>query len=215
MRIAIVASSGHARVVADIIENQGLHQIVGFLDDNKDVGTPIGDYLVIGKSFDIATAGVEGAIVAIGDNAIRAKLARRIGEVAPEVRFVSAIHPKACVAKSADIGSGVVVMANAVINPHCVVGNHCIINTGAILEHDGIMLDFSSLAPGVVTGGNCRVGRFSAISLGAKIKHNINIGNDTVIGAASLIIQDVPSNSVCYGVPGRVVRQREHGDKYL
>ena len=34
-------------------------------------------------------------------------------------------------------------------------------NTRASLDHHGVMEDFSSLAPGVVTGGNVRVGEGS------------------------------------------------------
>lgn len=214
--MVIVGASGHAKVVADVVETHGLHQIVGFLDDGKEIGAAVAGYSVIGKSADLPhLPSIEGVIVAIGDNAIRAKVVSKIKDIAPHVQFVSAVHPKAAVSKHSTIGPGTVVMAGAVVNPSCVIGGHCIVNTGATIDHDSSMSDFSSLAPGVVTGGKCRIGKFSAISIGAILKHGVTIGDDTVIGASALILKDVPSNTVCYGTPGRAIRERNHGDRYL
>jgi acetyltransferase-like isoleucine patch superfamily enzyme len=77
------------------------------------------------------------------------------------------------------------------------------------------MEEFSSLAPGVVTGGTVRIGSYSAVSLGANIIQGRAIGRHTVIGAGALVLEDIPDFSVVYGVPATVVRKRKEGDKYL
>lgn len=77
------------------------------------------------------------------------------------------------------------------------------------------MEDFSSLAPNATTGGNVRIGSFSAVSLGANIVHGKTVGHHTVIGAGALVLDDVPGFSVAVGVPAKVVKQRKEDDRYL
>jgi acetyltransferase-like isoleucine patch superfamily enzyme len=77
------------------------------------------------------------------------------------------------------------------------------------------MDDFSSLAPGVTTGGVVQIGAYSAISLGANIIHGKNIGAHTIIGAGALVRENILDHCVAYGVPARVIRKRAEGEKYL
>jgi acetyltransferase-like isoleucine patch superfamily enzyme len=106
-------------------------------------------------------------------------------------------------------------MAGAVVNPCCNIGRFCIVNTNASIDHDSIMEDFSSLAPGVATGGNCRIGIFSAVSIGAILRHGVTIGDHSVVGSASTVLRDVEAFSVAYGTPAKKIRDRQQGDKYL
>jgi acetyltransferase-like isoleucine patch superfamily enzyme len=77
------------------------------------------------------------------------------------------------------------------------------------------MEDFSSLAPHATTGGSCRIGSYSAISIGAVLIHGVHIGNNTVVGAGSLVLKPLDSFIVAYGSPAKVIRKRKAGDKYL
>jgi acetyltransferase-like isoleucine patch superfamily enzyme len=77
------------------------------------------------------------------------------------------------------------------------------------------MDDFSSLAPGVNTGGSCMIGKHTAVCIGATISHNINIGDHCVIGAGSVVLHDVPSFKLAHGAPARIKRNRKKGDRYL
>ena len=95
------------------------------------------------------------------------------------------------------------------------MGDFTIINTKAAIDHDGTMMRFSSLAPGVTAGGNVTIGEFSAISIGASIKHNISIGNHAVIGAGSVVLNNCNNNVIMYGVPAKEIRNREVGERYL
>ena len=92
---------------------------------------------------------------------------------------------------------------------------YAIVNTGASLDHDSTMLDFSSLAPGVVTGGNCVIGDHAAIGIGAVIAHGVTVGDHAVVGAGSTVLKDIARFSVAYGSPARFVRERAVGAKYL
>jgi acetyltransferase-like isoleucine patch superfamily enzyme len=77
------------------------------------------------------------------------------------------------------------------------------------------MDEFSSLAPGAITGGNCRIGAYSAISIGAVLRHGINVGEHSIVGAGATVLRDVEPYSVVYGSPARKVRDRVAGARYL
>jgi acetyltransferase-like isoleucine patch superfamily enzyme len=67
----------------------------------------------------------------------------------------------------------------------------------------------------VTNGGSVKIGDYSAISIGATIKHGIEIGAHTIIGAGSTVLSNIASLKVAYGTPAKVIRDRQKGDKYL
>jgi len=217
--LAIIGASGHGLVVADVVRCAGRLQVVGFLDSGKPVGVGPAGLPILGPGEAVAELakrhGFMACLVAVGHNEIRRRCVAMLCAKMPELRFATAIHPAATVAADVEIGEGTVVMAGAVINPGCRIGRHCIVNTGACLDHESTMGDFSSLAPGVVTGGNVLIGEGAAIGLGASIIHGISIGRETVIGAGAVVVKDIPANVVAMGVPTRVTRKRQSGEKYL
>ncbi|QJB40653.1 acetyltransferase [Chitinophaga oryzae] len=218
--IVIVGTSGHGFVVMEILQLMQEYNIVGFIDSFKPKNTPCIDHLtVLGHENDIptltATYDIYGGIVAIGDNTDRANMVSRIKAVAPGFKFVNACHPSSVVSPRAIIGEGNVLCANVVINTNTTIGNFCIVNTASSIDHDNQIMDFTSIAPGVTTGGNVNIGANTAIGIGAVIKHRINIGEQCVVGAGAVVLSDVSPRSVWYGTPARKIRDRQPGDKYL
>ena len=67
--------------------------------------------------------------------------------------------------------------------------------------------------PGVVIMNDCRIGKFTLLNsgvtlghdvgIGASIKEKITIGENAVIGAGSVVINDVLDNTTVYGVPAK------------
>jgi sugar O-acyltransferase (sialic acid O-acetyltransferase NeuD family) len=217
--ILIIGSSGHAKVVIDVVQREGRYNIIGLLDRYRRVGEETLGYRVLGQEETlpelIKIHSLKGLIVAIGDNFDRSQVVSRIRKICPDLAFVSSVHPKASIATDVSIEEGTVIMAGVSVNSCCSIGRFCILNTNSSLDHDSTMEDFSSLAPHAATGGNCRIGSYSAISIGAVLIHGVNIGDNTVVGAASLVLKSIDSFIVAYGSPAKVIRKRQPGDKYL
>lgn len=217
--IVIIGSSGHAKVIIDIVEKENKYSIIGLLDRFREIGEETLGYKIIGKEEDIPNLIVKhnlvGGIIAVGDNWVRKIVYEKINSMAPNFTFVKAIHPSAQIAKNVKIGNGTVIMAGVIVNSNSTIGNHCILNTNSSLDHDCFMDDFSSIAPNVTIGGNVKIGKFSAVSLGANVIPGVTIKEHTVIGAGSLVLKDVPEFVVAYGVPVKVIRKREVGERYL
>ncbi len=217
--IVIVGASGHAKVVIDIVEREAKHHIAGLIDTQRAIGEVVLGYPVIGREADLPELTRQhqlgGVLIAIGDNFVRSQVTERIAQLCPQLPIVSAIHPGASIARDVSIGAGTVIMAGACVNPCVTISRGCILNTLASLDHDSVMEDFSSLAPRVATGGNCRIGVCSAICIGAVLSHGVHIGEHTVVGAGSTVLHSVPSYAVTFGTPAKVDRTRQPGEKYL
>lgn len=109
------------------------------------------------------------------------------------------------IAPSARIGPGLVLV-------HCfgtVVGSAVRIEGQCVLFHGVTLGDRGSEWVGSRrSDGHPVVGRGCMFGAGAKVLGPVTIGARTVIGANSVVISDVPDDSVAAGMPARVVNTR-------
>jgi len=204
--LVVYGAGGHGKVVAEILLAGG-QQIAGFLDDNPALtgSVVLGFPVFLGAEWLGKNAGAQVAL-GIGNNSQRERAAQQITKLGGQL--ITAIHPSAIVARSATVGSGVVIMAAAALNAECHVGDGVIINTGAVVEHDVKVGRYAHLAPRSVLGGGVEIGDFAQIGIGAVVLPGKRIGDHAVIGAGAVVIDDIPSEAVAYGVPARVRSQQ-------
>lgn len=211
-QILIFGAGGHAKVVYDIVTKQGRYEVAAFpalIEAASLFGKPVT------RQADFTSLKINKGLIAIGDNVIREQVQKLILEKNPAFEFVTAIHPSAQIGLDVKIGAGTVIMANVTVNPCTTIGEHVIVNTGSNIDHDCVLQNFSSIAPGATLGGNVKIGAYTAISLGAHLVHNINIGEHTIIGAGSTVLGDIGRHQLAFGVPCKTVRSRQPGEKYL
>lgn len=217
--ILIYGASGHAKMIIDIIHKTKNHNIIGFIDSYKPINEIISGYKILGNLDQLPSLiqelNIEGIVIAVGDNYDRQAAYHKIKKINPQLKFPSIIHPSAIIATDVIIEEGTVIMANAIINSSSKVGKLCILNTASSLGHDSVMADFSSLASGVTVAGNVQIGSGSAICLGASIIQNVVIGNNTVIGAASLVLKSIGNLKQAFGSPINTIKDRNADSKYL
>lgn len=216
--VLIIGSGGHARAVLDALHAEGRLRVAGLIDSFQQAGTRRLGYTILGGEKDIpdlmARHGAS-VLVAIGDNYQRAAMWSRVLQAAPQALLEGCIHPSAVVAPDVEVGPGSTILPGAVVVSGSRIGQGCLINTGASLDHDGEMADWSSLAPGAVTGGRVHIAARTSVGLGARIIQQVSVGADTVIGAGALVLRDLPDRVVAYGSPARVVRPRTPEERYL
>jgi sugar O-acyltransferase (sialic acid O-acetyltransferase NeuD family) len=217
-QLIILGTSGHSKVVSDIFKSGNEYKIIGYLTSDKSISTFEGEK-VLGNEHeyfrDFTPSPNLYFFIAIGDNFVRYQVSQQLEKLYPNIQYATGVHPSAIIGSNVQIAAGTCIMPHVVINNSCSINAHCILNTSCSLDHDSVMEDFSSLAPGVVTGGNVKIGAFTAISIGAVIIHKIKIGTHTVIGAGSVVVRDIEDFSIAYGNPCRIIKQRKTGDKYL
>lgn len=211
--LIILGAGGHAVSVSNVALSLG-HKEIFFLDKKKS-GISLLGFKVISDLDGFSNCENLSFVIGIGDNFTREKMHQEWTKKYPTLYFPPLIHPSAVISFFSEVGEGSVIMPNSVVGPNSRIGKFCLINTRASIDHDCVMSDFSSLAPGAVTGGRVDIGYRSAISIGSVIKHGIKIGQDCVLGANSFLNKDLSNNQVAYGSPATKIRMREAGDPYL
>jgi sugar O-acyltransferase (sialic acid O-acetyltransferase NeuD family) len=217
--IVLFGGGLHVHYCIDTIEKEARYKIVGITDPYQEVGNDLYGYKVIGRQEDllrlIGQYDIYGGLITIGDNWLRKHAFDVIQSIKPDFIFVNTIHPAALIGRDVELGVGNLIMAGSIVNPGARIGNFCFVATGAHVEHDNIMHDFSSISAGSITGGKVELGRFSAITLGVTVVDRLKIGENSVVGAGSLVLNDVPDNVLVYGSPAKVIRSRKPGERFL
>lgn len=105
------------------------------------------------------------------------------------------------------------------IHPGAQIGKGLFIDhgTGVIIGETTIIGDNCTLYQGVTLGGTGKeqgkrhptLGNNVMVSAGAKVLGSFKIGDNSKIGAGSVVLEEVPPNSTVVGVPGRVVKRNE------
>jgi sugar O-acyltransferase (sialic acid O-acetyltransferase NeuD family) len=218
-RIVVVGGSDQGRQVIDAVVAGGVAVVVGVLDRALAPGALVAGVPVLGSDDDLARCAsdvdADAFVVAIGDNAARGAVLARCAARAPQLDVATVVHPAAVLGHDATVGEGSILLAGCVVGNGTSVGRGALLGIRSSIDHDGVLGDHASLGPGATTGGTVRIGRTTAIGLGANVIHGVTVGDDTVVGAGALVLHDVPDRVVAYGVPAKVARSREPGERYL
>lgn len=215
-KILIFGSSGHAKVITEILEEQNF-EIIGYFDSFAAVGSKVLNYRILGDEYLLSDANkkfkTDQVAIAVGENNSRFKVFQKLRKINKNLKFPPIVASSAKVSKGATLGDGVVIMNNVVVNAGGNIGNFVVLNTASVVEHDCIVEDFSSLAPGVLLGGNVRVGQKAFVGMGARIIQNKKIGEGSVIGAGATVLTDIPDKVLAVGTPAKVKKRNYSNDK--
>lgn len=204
-QLLVIGAGGHARVVIDVARAAGYDPVAAL--DPASVGSMCNGVEVIGGD-DLADSmfakGLGQAVVAIGDNALRSRIGKRLRDIGFTLPLI--VHPSAILSPSAKIGDGTVIMPLAVINAAATIGTMVIVNTSAVIEHDCAIGDGAHIAPGCRLGGTVSVGLETLIGIGSVVRPDTSIGDHAVIGAGSTVIGNIEDHRVATGCPARTWR---------
>lgn len=102
------------------------------------------------------------------------------------------------------------------IHPGAVIGSGLFIDHGhgVIIGETTIIGNNVTIYQGVTLGGTGKehgkrhptIGNNVMISAGAKVLGSFRVGDDSKIGAGSVVLREVPPNSTVVGIPGRIVK---------
>lgn len=206
----ILGGGGHAAVLIELILNQNNLQVRAILDSDADknkikiMGIPVlGNDSLLPQ---LIMEGVNSFVVGIGSTG-KTTLRQKIYVLGLKhnLKPISIIHPKAIIAKSAQIGRGAQIMAGVIINTKAILGENVLVNCGAIIEHDCKIGKNVHVASGATVAGGVTIGDGAHIGAGATLKQGVIIGEGTVIGAGAAVIGDIAPNITVVGVPAKKI----------
>lgn len=207
-KIVLIGGGGHCKACIDVIEQTNSFEITGVLDQAGLVGTQVLGYAVIGTDNDISKYNDQGHafLITVGQiksSAVRTRLFEQLK--ACKAELPSIVSPKAYVSRHAAIGSGTIIMHQAVINAGTRIGQNCIVNTGAAVEHESKIGDNTHLSTFSVVNGNCSIGDQVFVGSHATVSNGINIASCSIIGAGAVIIKNIDQPGTYIGNPARKV----------
>ena len=184
------------------------YKCIGFLDDNKNNwGKEFWGIKVLGPLESAIKYPNSYFINGIGSSHNYTKKESIISKIGlPLERFENIIHPTASVSKMAQIGYGNVIFQNVVITSNVKIGNHVIILRNSAISHDDIIGDYTCITSGVCISGGVTIGKSCYLGANCSIKEYVKIGEYSLIGMGSVVLNNVPKNSVVVGNPARVIR---------
>ena len=214
-KIIILGTGGNCVDILDTLldindaRQEAIYECIGFLDDNRQNW---------GKKY----FGVE--VLGPLDSAARYPDCRfvngigsprnfwRKGEIIattgiPLERFETVVHPSASVSRMAHLGAGVVVFQHVTITSNVKIGNQVIILPNTIVSHDSVVGDYTSIAGGVCISGCVEVGPSCYLGTNSTLISYCKVGARSLIGMGSVVLKDVPENSVMVGNPARFLRK--------
>lgn len=139
----------------------------------------------------------------------RAALVSHLVALNPAISFATLVHPRAIVARSARLGSGVFVGAGSVVASCVELQSHVFVNRAASIGHDSVVRSFARIQPAGAIGGHVTVGVGATVGLGARIIEEREIGAGAFIAAGAVVIRDVPPRVLVAGVPAVTKKRLE------
>jgi acetyltransferase-like isoleucine patch superfamily enzyme len=76
-------------------------------------------------------------------------------------------------------------------------------NLYSYVEHDCVIGDFVTFAPGAKVNGNVTIGDHAYIGSGAILRQGITIGAGAIVGMGAVVTRDVPPGVTVVGNPAK------------
>lgn len=208
-RLVVLGDGGHANSVAEAAETMG-YEISALLE----IGRPGESFESVISALEQFPAEIFPAALGLGTNFLRQGLHSVASARNPNRRFPAIVHATAWVSPTATLGDAVTLLSHSTLGAGSRLAVGALLQSGASLDHDSAIGPFGSLGPGARTGGNVVIGDRTAIGLGASILHRRAVGKDSVIGANSLVLEDIADFKVAFGSPVQVARSRVWDEPY-
>jgi acetyltransferase EpsM len=195
--VVIIGAGQHGRVVLGLVLATGLTVTAFYDDDPAKWGLQIGGACVIGPISELGLAPKSKAIIAIGDNRVRKRIAERC-----DLDWVTLVHPFTAVDPSAVLGVGTIVLPGTVVLAGATMGSHVIVNAGSIINHNARAESYSHVSDAHL-GAGASLGEGALLAVGALVIPRITVGAWAIVGAGAVAIRDVPPGVTVIGVPAR------------
>jgi len=216
IKLVILGGSGIGMIAASIANDLGYYRIMGFLNDVEKAGTLIGNYNkipVIGTTSDVQSMLDDDVYFFVGYVGMKREeevFNKILNLNIPRNKFATLIHPRAIIPKGfCEIGNGVLIAPNAQLSPDTNIDDNCIILGNTIIGHNSKLKRFAHVAASGHVGANVVLGKGVHIGSNATLREKISIGDFSIVGSGSVVLNDVPENTIVVGNPARILKKKE------
>lgn len=209
-QVAIFGASGCGRGVMPLARRQWAatneaHQLV-FVDDNPSAARMNGHVVMTYAEWLEMPGASHHVNIAVANSNVRQKLVERCA--ADGVNFFEVRADNVVSMDDVQLGEGAILCPFVTLTSNIRIGRHFHANLYSYVEHDCVVGDFVTFAPGVKCNGNVVVEDHAYIGAGAIIKQGqsgmpLVIGCGAIVGMGAVVTKSVPPGATVVGNPAR------------
>jgi len=212
---AVYGASGCGRGIMPLAREQlsrqgGALDDLVFIDDGEIRRVVNGQRVLSYADFVAVPATERRVVLAIADSVVRERLAARCAADGVLPWAVAAAN--VVVMDDVRLGEGAVLSPFVTLTANIRIGRHFHANLYSYVEHDCVIGDFVTFAPGVRCNGNVVIEDLAYIGAGALIKQGkpgqpLVIGRGAVVGMGAVVTKSVPAGATVVGNPARILKK--------
>lgn len=213
---AIYGASGCGRSLMPVARQQlqrdGLTAELYFIDDRFDQPTVWNGHPAVNyATFQQLQASSKQVVIAIANSRIREKIALQLQQ--DEIKMWSICADNVVLMDEVDLGEGSALSPFVTVTSNIRIGKCFHANLYSYIEHDCLIGDYVTFAPGVKCNGNIHIHDHAYIGAGAVIKQGtpnqpLVIGQGAVIGMGAVVTKSVPAGVTVVGNPARIMQKK-------
>lgn len=212
----IYGASGCGRslmpVAREQLQRDNIQAEIYFIDDSLTEQSKVNNHIALNYSaFKALKADKKSVLIAIANSQIREKIAIKLEQDAIELWTVQADNVVRM--DAIEIAPGAALSPFVTLTSNIKIGKCFHANLYSYVEHDCVIGDYVTFAPGVKCNGNIHIEDHAYIGSGAVIKQGtpdqpLVIGKGAVVGMGAVVTKSVPPGVTVIGNPARILEKK-------
>ena len=213
---AIYGASGCGRSLMPVAREHlircNIQAEIIFIDDGLTAPTLVNGHKALNYSdFKKVTADKKHVLIAIANSKVREKLADQLEK--DQIALWSVQANSAIIMDEALIAPGAALSPFVTLTSNIKIGKCFHANLYSYVEHDCIIGDYVTFAPGVKCNGNIHIEDHAYIGTGAVIKQGtpekpLVIGKGAIVGMGAVVTKSVAAGTTVVGNPARILEKK-------
>ena len=213
---AIYGASGCGRSLMPVARQQlqrlSISAEIYFIDDSLQEQQNVNGHTALNyQSFKNLNAAQKFVLIAIANSQIREKLANQL--IMDGIQLWTVQADNVVMMDNIEIDEGAALSPFVSITSNIKIGKCFHANLYSYVEHDCVIGDYVTFAPGVKCNGNIHIEDHAYIGTGAVIKQGtpdkpLVIGKGAVVGMGAVVTKSVPAGVTVVGNPARILEKK-------
>jgi sugar O-acyltransferase (sialic acid O-acetyltransferase NeuD family) len=205
--LVLISATGLAREVLAMVRSSGQYDVVGLLDDDKEMaGVTVDGSPVLGTIDDAPRYTHAFMLVCLGSGKSREAVVERLTAMGlHETRYATAIDPSVQWPEGCRVGRGSILLRNVTLTASVTLGSHVVAMPSVTFTHDDDVADFATFAAGVSLGGGVRIGRAAYLGMNSSVRERTSVGAYATVGMGAAVLSNVPDGETWVGVPAHEI----------